>query len=66
MDEQRRRHRLLKAFEVANSIVDLEGLPFTEACKAIQARVIGGEISFDQAVQEVLKDAVSRKGGETA
>jgi hypothetical protein len=50
MEEQKRRLRLQNAFEMATSIVDLEALPFTDAYNAIQARVIGGEISFDDAV----------------
>lgn len=34
----------------ANAIVDLEGLPFDDPMRAIQERVIRGELTFGEAI----------------
>lgn len=60
MDHNENRQRLRRAFDFANAIVKLEGGALTTASKAIQERVIDGEITFDQAVKEVTNDAIAR------
>lgn len=64
MDQEERRQRLRYAFDSANAIVDLEGLPFSAESKALQELVINGELSFDEAVQEVLWQAKIRPARE--
>lgn len=46
------RERLQAAFDASNAIADLDGLPFTDAMREMQARIIAGELTFDEAVVE--------------
>lgn len=54
MNDAKSRQQLQLAFDSANAIVNLAGLPFSETSRVLQERVINGEISFDEAVQEAL------------
>lgn len=48
---------LRKAFESANAINALSGYLASDADLALQERVIRGEITFDDAVREVIEAA---------
>lgn len=52
---------LRDAFDRANHSTRLEGVEVSAEGLALQERVIKGELTFDQAVQETLKAAISRK-----
>jgi hypothetical protein len=54
-NEQGRRQRLEHAFESANAIVDLDGVPLDAKSRDLQSRVIKGELTFNEAVRLVLK-----------
>lgn len=54
MNSPEKQERLRAAFASSNAINDLAGMPFTEEMKAMQERIISGEIDFDQAIQEVI------------
>lgn len=57
MEHEERRQLLQRAFDFANAITNLEGGTLSAASRAIQERVINGEISFDEAIK-VLDDAL--------
>lgn len=52
---QRDRRHLEIAFESANAIVKLAGLQGSEDITGLRERIIEGELTFDEAVQIVLK-----------
>lgn len=50
-------HQLTElAFQSANAIGDLAGLPFCAGLKGLQERVIKGELTFNEAVQLVIEE----------
>lgn len=58
MEHEERRRRLQLAFDSANAICNLEGGTLSASSRAIQERVINGEITIDEAVREVLNEAL--------
>lgn len=50
-----------EAFKQANAINALEGYQATEEDLALQRRVITGEVTSDQAVQEIIRRAKARR-----
>jgi hypothetical protein len=52
--------RLREAYKSANAINRLEGYEATDADLARQERVIRGELTFDEAVQEIIGHMRSR------
>lgn len=58
MEHEEIRRRLQLAFDSANAICNLEGGTLSASLRALQERVINGEISFDEAVKAVLDEAL--------
>jgi len=58
MEHEKRRRRLQLSFDSANAICNLEGATLNASSRLIQERVINGEITFDEAVTEVLNEAL--------
>lgn len=54
-DIKREQRHLELAFESSEAIVRLEGLNDSEESKELQQRIIAGELSFEEAVQIVLR-----------
>lgn len=65
MEHEERRQLLQLAFDSANAICKLEGGTLSASSRAIQERVINGEISFDEAVREVLNEALVSSSAKT-
>jgi hypothetical protein len=59
MEQSSERQLMELAFRSANAIVDLAELSSCVDLKALQERVIRGELTFDEAVQLVIGDARS-------
>ena len=53
----RKQKQLKRAFRSANAIVALEGWVPSRAARKIQARVIEGQLTFDQAVRACIQAA---------
>lgn len=61
MNTDDQRQSLQAAFDASNAIADLEGLPFTGRMRRMQARIVAGELSFEEAIAEIIVDVSQRQ-----
>jgi hypothetical protein len=59
IDEEK---RLRAAFQSANAIVDLAGLPFNDEMAVRQERIIRGEMTFDEAIAQIISMLKAKQG----
>lgn len=65
-DSHQRRESLQRAFDSANAIVDLDGPLLRSEGVELQRKVIEGELTFDQAVQELVDQATEKHASSRA
>lgn len=59
IDEEK---KLRAAFQSANAIVDLAGLPFNDEMAVRQERIIRGEMTFDEAIAQIISMLKAKQG----